>query len=211
MSGRTLLRVGLFSIALGVAIGYALIPMIRARATSPYEVSPIDPEPVLEPYVEGLVTIDARSHTEWAYFDFSRGSVVTDAQADGLNWDLGFSRTNVRTNSGSTNPHGPAGAIRGTRQEPAEAPETGYQIDEWEGYGAQSLSHNPAFRRWYRYNPFAAGLEPRDIWFVIRTADGGYAKLQFLSYHCPAALGGGHGCVTFRYGYRSDFSRELSE
>lgn len=211
LSGRNLVVIVVGSLAVGVAGSIGLTKFLRTRGTSPYAVTPIDPQPVLEPWVERTVTVDARDHDRWVYFDFSRGSVVTDAQPDGRNWDIAFSRYMVQTNGGTTNPHGIAGAIRIDGAEPTQAPADGYQVDEWEGYGQDQVSHNRAFRRWYRYNPMAAGLVPRDDrWFVIRAADGGYAKLRFVSYHCPGSLGGGHGCVTFRYGYRSDFSRELS-
>jgi hypothetical protein len=210
LAGRVLFWFVLASLLIGVGISILIVPVIRERAQSPYDVSPIDPQPVLEPYVERTVTIDARARKGWVYFDFSRGSVVTDAREDGRNWDIAFSRYRVQTNSGSTNPNGTAGAIRLGPTEPMQAPADGYEVDAWEGYQADQISISKVFRRWYRYNPLAAGLVPRDLWFVIRTADACYAKLQFLSYHCPKSLGGGHGCVTFRYGYRSDFSRELS-
>jgi hypothetical protein len=71
------------------------------------------------------------------------------------------------------------------------------------------MTLNPVFHRWYRYSPMANGLVPRGDYFAIRTADFGWAWLQFLAYYCPGREGGGAGCVTFRYGYRSDFSRKL--
>jgi hypothetical protein len=211
LTGRTLLYFGLACVGLGIGAAIFIVPMLEAKAQSRYPITPINPQPVLESYVEGVVSIDARDRRHWVFFDFSRGSVVTDAQLDGRNWDLAFQRYRVETNSGSTNPAGIGGAIRLGKKEPAEAPETGWVVDAWEGYGAQTTSVNPEFSRWYRYSPMASGLVSRGDWYLIRTGDGGYAKLQFISYHCPGSLGGGHGCVTFRYGYRSDFSRELDD
>lgn len=211
VTGRVLLYFGLVCVALGIGAAFLIVPALEARAQSEFPITPIDPQPVLDEYAEGVVAIDARHRQRWVFFDFSRGSVVTDARLDGRNWDLAFQRYKIETNSGTTNPDGPGGAIRLDAKEPTEAPETGWVVDQWEGYGRQSTSVNPEFSRWYRYSPMRSGLVSRGDWYLVKTADGGYAKLKFLSYHCPGSLGGGHGCVAFRYGYRSDFSRKLGD
>lgn len=208
MSGRKLIIFGILSVGIGAVFSMFISRALTGRATD-YEVSAVDPKPVLEPWVERTITIDARDRFGWSFFDFSRGSVVTDATRATHNWDLAFQRYRVRTNSGVTHPRGGAGIIKVGRSAPAVAPLRGYQTDTWEGDGGTAVSHNPAFRRWYRYSPMANGLVSRGNHYIIRTADRGYARLKFLSYTCPTSLGGGMGCVTFRYGYRSDFSRKL--
>ncbi len=206
VTGRTLLVVGLVSCAGGIGLAIAAVPALYALGASDHPISPIDPQPVMEPWVLGTITVDAQDRTKWTYFDFSRGSVVEDAIVDGHNWDLAFQRYRVATNGGTTNPNGFAGAIKFGKERPLLAPEDGYQVDDWE----HDITYNHVFRRWYRYSPMANGLVSRGDYFIIRTADHGYAWLRFGSYHCPKLLGGGHGCITFDYGYRSDFSRELS-
>lgn len=213
VDGRAVLYIGLACVGVGIAVAiFLLVPALEARAStsSHYAITPIDPQPVLDKYVENTVTIDARARDRWVFFDFSRGSVVIDSRLDLPNWDLAFQRYRVETNGGSTNPHGTGGAIRLKQVEPTEAPEDGWVLDAWEGYGKYSTSLNSEFNRWYRYSPMRSGLVSRGDWYLVKTADGGYAKLEFLSYHCPERLGGGMGCVTFRYGYRSDFSRKLT-
>jgi hypothetical protein len=205
MTGRVLLGIGMASLVVGVGLALAAAPALRSRHPITPPVSPIAPRPVLAPWVEGEITVDARSEETWTYFDFSRGSVVTDAQPSGHNWDLAFQRYRVATNSGSTNPRGHAGALKVGQHRPTRAPEKGYRVDEWE----QGVTLNRVFHRWYRYSPMVNGLVSRGDHFVIRTADAGYAWLRFVAYYCPAALGGGPGCVSFRYGYRSDFSHKL--
>ena len=204
-SGRVLLAIGLGSCVLFIGIALAAGPALQASNALQGSISPIRPRPVQVPWVEARVTVDARDRDRWVYFDFSRSSVVTDAVVDGHNWDLAFQRYRVATNSGVTNPHGHAGALKLGRRRPRRAPADGYRADVWE----LDLTVNPAFNRWYRYSPMANGLVPRGDHYVVRTADAGYAWLRFLSYYCPTSVGGGAGCVTFRYGYRSDFSREL--
>jgi hypothetical protein len=207
VSGRLLLVVGLGSCVAGVTVALLLAPSLMARGQA-HPVSPIDPRPVLEPWVEGQITVDARDRSGWTYFDFSRGSVVTDARTDGHNWDLAFQRYYIATNGGTTNPHGFAAATKVGRERPLVAPppgDDGWVLDDWE----HQTSHNQVFRRWFRYSPLENGLVSRGDYFVIRTADHGYAWMQLVAYYCPPELGGGAGCVTFRYGYRADFSREL--
>lgn len=205
VSGRLMIAVGLVSLVGGIAIALEAAPALREHNAPGYGISPVDPRPVLVKWVEKQITVDARDRAGWTYFDFSRGSVVRDAIADGHNWDLAFQRYRVATNSGTTNPRGHAGAIKVGPHRPKRAPTEGYVVDHRE----EDLTLNPVFHRWYRYSPMANGLVPRGDYFVVRTADYGYAWLQFVGYYCPGREGGGAGCVTFRYGYRSDFSREL--
>jgi hypothetical protein len=200
-----MIAVGLGSCLAGIGIALAAAPALREHDAPAYGISPIDPRPVLVPWVERQVTVDARDREAWTTFDFSRGSVVTDAVVDGHNWDLAFQRYRVATNSGTTNPNGRAGAIKVGPRRPKRASADGYRVDEWE----EQLTLNRVFHRWYRYSPMANGLVPRGDYYVLRTADLGYAWLRFVSYYCPSREGGGAGCVTFRYGYRSDFAREL--
>jgi hypothetical protein len=65
---------------------------------------------------------------------------------------------------------------------------------------------NAAIDRWYRYSIFSHLLEPAPASYVIRTRDGHFAKIQFLSYYCP---GPAAGCVTFRYVYQGSRTRVL--
>ncbi|MGH7674740.1 MAG: HmuY family protein, partial [Gemmatimonadales bacterium] len=59
-------------------------------------------------------------------------------------------------------------------------------------------SLNPVLARWYRYSMVSHLLEPKHRTYVVRTREGRYAKLQFVSYYCPGPTAG---CVTFRYAF----------
>lgn len=48
--------------------------------------------------------------------------------------------------------------------------------------GAGHAPGNAALATWYDYDPATHAVSPRDKAFVIRTADGGWAKLQVTSY-----------------------------
>jgi len=65
---------------------------------------------------------------------------------------------------------------------------------------------HPALSSWYSYSYFSHVLTPKPHVWALRLAAGGYAKLEFVSYYCPSLE---PGCVTFRYVYQGDGSREL--
>ena len=72
--------------------------------------------------------------------------------------------------------------------------------------GAPGDSVNPALERWYDYGFTSHLLTPKPGVYAVRTAEGDYAALRFLSYYCPGARAG---CVTFEYVYQGDGSRLL--
>lgn len=144
-------------------------------------------------------TVDARSSEEWVYFDFSRGSTV-ETEPGSLEWDIAFRRHRMITNGGATNPLGQAGVIDLGRLAIGSAltlPDAGYVADERRG----DEPRNRVLEGWYDYSWMSHTLEPADKVFALRTADGRYALIRFLSYYCPEAHSG---CVTFRYRYRGD-------
>ena len=65
------------------------------------EDSPTSPE-TQEGFGKELM-IDASSKTDWVYFSFSAGEVVTVADpANSTEWDLGLMRYHLKTNSGTS-------------------------------------------------------------------------------------------------------------
>ena len=152
-------------------------------------------------------TVDARSHDEWIYFDFSRGSVVEPEGEGSLDWDVAFRRHRMITNGGGTNRFGRAAALdlgeRTTLEGSVVLPLDGYVADERRG----GESRNRVLENWYDYSWVSHLLRPADRTFALRTADGKYALVRFLGYYCP---GGQAGCVTFRYRYRGDGGHRLA-
>ena len=148
------------------------------------------------------VTLDAREESRWVFFDFERGITV-----DGLDpsWDLAARRFHLIVNGGEAF-GGAGGAVSSPLawEEITEAPPSGYATTRGRLDGEPT---NPALARWYRYSFFAHTLEPRPEVYVVRTAEGGYAKLRLLSYYCPGATAG---CLTFEYAHRGDGSRSLA-
>ena len=165
--------------------------------------SSVDPRPPTDRFVVDTVTVDGRDGSSWAYFDFEKRSAVGGPLAG---WDLAFSRYHIVVNGGDGYPGaGGAVAIGAPWEDVTEAPVTGYATTEGAlGDGPAT----PGLERWYRYGFFSHLLEPKDETYVIRTAEGRYAKLRILSYYCPQAT---PGCLTLVYGYQGDGSRRLTD
>lgn len=152
--------------------------------------------------VVDTVTLDARAEDRWVLFDLDRGVTVDEPDAG---WDVGVRRFHVIVNGGERLAGaGGALSIPGAWSAVTEAPASGYVATRG---GLDDDATNPALARWYRYSFFAHTLEPRREVYVVRTAEGGYAKLRILSYYCPGAT---PGCLTLEYALQGDGSRSLA-
>lgn len=159
-----------------------------------YPVTTANPEEAGDTLSGTLVyTADGRG-AEWAFFDFSKGSVVLDP--DPFGWDLAFRRFTVMANGGQG--FSGKGGVRDlgpvSFDSVVSVPATGY-----EGSRAGGDSANAAIARWYEYSWTSHVLRPKPKVFAVRTADGRYAIIEILSYYCPGAQAG---CLTFRYRYQ---------
>jgi HmuY protein len=171
------------------------VPTYAPTAPAPREVGASRVGPV-------LYTVDATSPEQWRYFSFRQGSVLDNAGA--REWDLAFRRYQVIVNGGPRFA-GHAGALdlgRVAFAEVTSAPEAGYQATE-----GDAEPRHPALAGWYSYSYFSHVLTPKPRVWAVRSADGRYAKLEFVSYYCPNLE---PGCVTFRYVYQGDGSRRLA-
>jgi hypothetical protein len=155
-------------------------------------------------FVHDTMTLDARNGDEWTFYSFERGTVV-DGTVD-PEWDIAIQRFHLVTNGGPGYP-GDGGALAVPAEFDAvrEAPADGYSVTEGRLADAPV---NPALERWYTYSFFAHTLEPKPETYVIRTAEGRFAKLRVISYYCPEAV---PGCFTFRYSYQGAGGRELDD
>ncbi|TFG66809.1 MAG: hypothetical protein E4H28_00690 [Gemmatimonadales bacterium] len=147
------------------------------------------------------VTLDARSGDRWTLLDLESGAITVAANA----WDIGVKRHRLVVNGGE----GFAGVGGVQRVEVlfddlSEAPASGYDRSHVTG-GGDTI--NATLDDWYSYDFFSHLLEPMpDATFVVRTAEGNYAKLRVLSYYCP---GPEPGCLTIEYSVQGNGSSEL--
>lgn len=158
-------------------------------------------------HIAGITyTLNASSPEKWVYFDFSKGSVVDVSDRSSLNWDLGFKRSLIISNGGETNPKGMGGIIELNHarfESVTEAPETGYIADI---RTSPEETENPAVKKWYDYSYWSHTLTPKNNIYIIRTADGRYAKMQILKYSCGRVSG----CYTIKYAYQGNGSRKFT-
>jgi hypothetical protein len=176
---------------------------LRREPPPSFTPTPASPVEVGDALVGPVVwTIDARSEAAWAYFDFSRGSTVPPG--DPLGWDIAVRRFRIIANGGDRF-HGRAGIIdlgNIAFDSVHTAPDSAYV----ETTVLRRDSSNAAISKWYEYGFTSHLLMPRPNVWVVRTADGRYAKMQILGYYCPAAT---PGCLTIRYVYQGSGSRSL--
>ena len=185
-----------------VIIGFLVIAAVifvasSLRQSAPltfYPLSVVDPQEVGEQLVgPSVFTVDGRVD-DFAYFDFSSGSVVESPSP--LGWDLAFQRFTILANGGP-NFAGQGGILDlgiTSLDSVTTVPTNGYEVNS----SGRDVS-NAATARWYEYSWTSHVLSPKLNVFAVRTADSRYAVFQILSYYCPAAQAG---CTTIRYRYQ---------
>lgn len=135
------------------------------------------------------VSVVATDAATRVYFSLRRGEVVTDdAVAAGTSWDLAISRTLIATNSGTSGPGmgGAADPSAGALGDIVTAAGVTYAADTMLSVpgpqGPGGYSGSPILAAWYDYDPTTHAVTPKAKAFLVRTADGGHAKLQITSY-----------------------------
>jgi len=162
------------------------------------------PENLLDTH---LVTVNASSEKDWAYFDFSRGAVVKIQDPSSLEWDLAFRRGKVISNGGATNKFGKAGLIQmeETRFDAiAQVPMENYVQDTT----TKTETENPVLLKWYKYNYLTHKLTPKKNVYGLRTADSKFAKVQFKSFYCENKE---TGCIKMQYVYQNNGSNSFQK
>jgi hypothetical protein len=194
-------------VAAGVAIVAAAVTLVvlslREPTVAMYAPTPPAPRDTGAALVGPILyTVDATGAEPWRYFAFRQGSVIENPGP--RDWDLAFRRYEIIANGGPSFA-GAGGALDlGAVSFAAvtAVPETGYQVT-----AGGSEPRNPALARWYSYGYFSHLLNPKPRVWAVRTADGRYAKLEIVGYYCPRSR---PGCVTFRYVYQGDGSRNVA-
>ena len=166
------------------------------------------PEPIgLAPLT---FTIDATNREAWAYFSFASGDIVNVEDAENSEaWDIGFQRTHVKLNGGISGPGmGSVVMLTETKFEAVtEAPAEGYRADTEDTLAIVPQSE----QGWYIYTgPPAHWILPlEDRIFVIKAADGTFAKVHFIGYYKDNENKKDSGFVTFEYAHQPDGSQNF--
>ena len=196
------------------------------------------PEPLSDAVKEYTQSRATDVSGEWVYFSFATGKEVdgvTEANyKENMDWDIAFNTFFLRTNSGKSG-KGKGGAIMTDKTDLAaltEAPKDGYHVDEdYEllGYagrvirkkstanielsGTAKIQLEPTEIKLGRAISFY-GAPPTYVYkasdniFVIRTAEGKYAKVKFIGYKNAE---GKSGYITFQYVYQPNGSTSFGK
>ena len=152
-----------------------------------------------------VTTLNASSEKEYVYFDFSSGKPVKILDTSSLEWDMAFRRGKVISNGGASSRLGQAGLIDlGVVEfdEVTEVPMDNYAQD----IAAKTETENPVLLKWYNYNYFTHKLTAKKNSYAVRTANGKFAKFQFLSFYCDNKEAG---CIKIRYVYQDNGSNSF--
>ena len=155
-------------------------------------------------------TIDATNREAWVYFSFGSGDIVNVEDAENSEaWDIGFQRTQVKLNGGISGPGmGSVAMLTETTFEAVtEAPAEGYLSDTEDTLAIVPQSE----KGWYIYTgPPAHWILPlEDRVFVIKAADGTFAKVRFIGYYKDNENKKDSGFVTFAYAHQPDGSHNF--
>jgi hypothetical protein len=152
-----------------------------------------------------VITVNASSEKDYVYFDFSSGNPVHILDSSSLEWDLALRRGKVISNGGASSKLGQAGLIDMGDidfETVTEVPVGNYVQD----ISAKTETENPVLIKWYNYNYLSHKLTAKKNIYAVRTADGKYAKFQFLSFYCDNKEAG---CVKIRYVYQDNGSNSF--
>jgi hypothetical protein len=157
---------------------------------------------------------------KFTLFSFKTGTVVPNADSATAKWDLGFRATTIIVNS-ATSGSGTAQVqiISGIFDALNEAPVDGYKSD----YDPSPIAGAPnadvaiptgSGNGWYTYDGAAMVNKPTaGKIIVVKTADGGYAKMEILSYYKDAPAAPVNTDIaryyTFRYVYQPNDTRSF--
>ena len=136
------------------------------------------------------IEVNAKAKDSWTLVDFSTGKIkivneknMSKSKFQNTEWDLGFSRTKIISNSGATNPLGKTGVINLGPidfESVSKAPQNGYVEDKL-SFGNLI---NKEFAGWYNYRTRTHNIESKNNVYIVKMADKGFMKMRILNYYC---------------------------
>lgn len=163
--------------------------------------------PVTKITVTDSILVPFSSTASYTFFSFKNNAIVANSDSASTKWDFGIRFVNIIVNSNASGP-GNAGVITqpGVYDNFTTAPTTGYAYDTTSTQTAIDAGYTTG---WYHYDP----SDPTHTFypvagqfFVFRTADNHYAKMEILSVgympfvgQTPVTL-----IYKFRYVYQAD-------
>ena len=185
-----------------------------------------DDDPIITPptneedVAKDITFLNVSSYTDWVYFSFAKGEVVTVTDyANDLSWDIAFHRGDVRLNGGASGKG--KGEVVNTQVKDwnaiKEIPANGYVMVKDEigeittaftgtGITTENQPFSKILSGWLTVD--TSNPPPKytiNGWiYVIRAADGNYVKLSLYDNKSAA----GH--VSFKYHYNASGSNKFN-
>ena len=133
------------------------------------------------------VTVNASDDSAWVHFSFAKGYVKVDDPKTSADWDLGFQRYLIKSNSG-VNGKGNVGVMfveDNSFEEVTKAPKDGYLEDKED---SEDEGSDPDYGflvegAWFAYNVRDHTLTPRKRVYVVRSTTGKYYKVALEGYY----------------------------
>lgn len=165
------------------------------------------------------ITIDASAYRSWTYFSFEKDTVVSiNDYTTSTDWDIAFHRSDIRVNCGQSGP-GLGGSYSMGKvnfSSVAEAPAEGYSLNTTINI-LESYTMPPVYitvpgdtlvSKWLKIVTDVAPptYEYSDNIYIIRTANGKYAKIWLSNYFNSNSKSG---YITMKYQYQPNGSRQF--
>lgn len=199
----------LVKIITGLLLGIAFIFASCEKSETPQP-------PVNNDVVTGTISFDATAYYKWVYFSFADTlQVEVNDYLTSSSWDIGFHRFDVRVNCGTAGP-GKGGSFNAGKvdfESVISAPENGYSLNDsieiilesgnWE---YEAVPGDTVLASWLSFTGPPPTYTVNDNIYVIKTADGKYAKIWLKDYYNNNSE---TGHITMKYVYQPDGSRKL--
>ncbi|WP_298651655.1 HmuY family protein [uncultured Proteiniphilum sp.] len=176
--------------------------------------------PALIGEVKGFKYLVVNDLDKWVYFSFEKGDIVeVENHETNLSWDLGFHRSEIRTNGGKSG-RGEGGVIKMETTDwnaVTEVPENvTFSLDEeveLTGYPTMQEKTLQSYSTVFKWVNVIPPMNPPtyDITmniFIVRSANGNYAKIQVYDRYNERNEGG---YVSFKYQYNKDGGKKIAE
>ena len=207
----------LIEIAFRIMVGQMNLKMPDLSKQKPeklFTLSPFNPAEAGQKLTDTIFyTFEATDTDNWTFFDFSRGSVVPDITSprEPKGWDLVFSRAKIAANGGDKSNKGQVSVAKlettdfnsitkvpeNTKLENAISP---HPIPE---------NNNASLEKWYKYTFWDHFLKSYKNVFIIKTAEGNYAKMQIINFYCKKKEKRISSCYTIQYVYQGNGSKSF--
>lgn len=172
--------------------------------------------PVNDDVVMGTIIFDATAYDKWTYFSFADTQIVeVNDYLTSLDWDIGFHRFDVRVNCG-TSGSGQGGSLNAGEidfSSITEAPESGYSLNdsidimqEAGNWVYEAVPGDTILASWLTFTGPPPTYTVNDNIYIIKTADGKYAKIWLKDYYNDNSE---TGHITMKYVFQPDGSIKL--